>query len=446
MRKFAGALIEPSLVENLAPRLFGRVIAVEGPRLRIGGLGGVARLGDRLRIAEVRGTPVDAEVLGAHGEEIIAYAFGSTSGLAAHDRAALKRSASFARPCAGWMGRVLNWRGETADASSVPLGERRVPLDAPPPPAAFRRPVGERLRTGHAAFDTFLPLCRGQRVGVFAGSGVGKSTLLGDLAARVDADVCVYALIGERGREVRAVVNHAQDEGFLDRTVIVASTSDEPALAKREGARLAFAAAEYFKGEGKHVLLIFDSLTRYAEAHREIALARGEPPALHAFPPSTVGALAGLVERSGPGLGGEGDITGVFSILVAGSDMDEPVADMVRGLLDGHVVLDRAIAERGRFPAINIRRSISRSLPGAASPEENDLLLEARRILAAYENAELIIRSGLYVAGSDAETDRAIALWPALDQFIARSGALSAADWFSQLGSILRPSGSARRS
>jgi flagellum-specific ATP synthase len=441
MRVAIEGMLEPSLIDAVSPRLFGSVVAVEGQRLRIAGLGGFARLGDRLMIAAGRFSSVYAEVLGAEGREIIAYAFDSTSGISAGARADLKRAAAFARPSAAWLGHIVNWRGESEKAQPPAPGIRNMPLDARPPPAAVRRPIGERLSTGYAAFDTFLPICRGQRIGIFAGSGVGKSMLLTGLASQVNADVCVYALIGERGREVRALVDQARQHGFLDRTVIVASTSDEPSLAKREGARLAFAIAEYFRDEGKHALLIFDSLTRFAEAHREIALARGEPPSLYGFPPSTVGALAALVERSGPGAFEQGDITSIFSVLVAGSDMEEPVADMVRGLLDGHVVLDRGIAERGRFPAINIRRSVSRSLPTAANEDENALLLEARGLLAAYEDVELLVRSGLYAPGADARADRAISLWPELDAFVARSTKASTDDWFMELRRILGAAG-----
>lgn len=440
--------IPAALVEAIAPRVFGHVTAVEGPRMRVSGLRGFARIGDRLSIDAGQASPLYAEVIGAEQSDIIAFAFGSTIGVCAGARADLKKFAAVARPSADWLGHVVNWRGESSTGGVLAMGNRMAPIDGKPPAAARRRPLGERLKTGHAVFDTFLPICRGQRIGVFAGSGVGKSTLLAGLAKGVEADVCVYALIGERGREVQALVDHARRARFLDRTVVVASTSDESALAKREGARLAMAIAECFRNDGSHVLLIFDSLTRYAEAHREIALARGEPPSLHAYPPSTVSELASLLERSGPGEGEQGDITAIYSVLVAGSDMDEPVADMVRGLLDGHVVLDRAIAERGRFPAVNIRQSVSRSLPSAASAEENSLLIEARGLLAAYENAELLIRSGLYTPGTDPHTDRAIATWPALDDFSARTGDLTTVEWFNRLrqtldcakpGSPLRP-------
>lgn len=438
MTQAPATLVEPDLVSALAPRVFGAVIAVDGPKIRIGGLGGLVRLGDRLSIVRRSGDPLTAEVLGVDRDGALAYAFGSTDGVTAGDRADLVSASPSVRPGASWLGRIINWRGETVDGAALEPGERVLRLDASPPPAALRRPIGARIATGLAAFDTFLPICEGQRIGIFAGSGVGKTSLLGDLAAGVQADIGVVALIGERSREVRAFAEAMASTGVLDRTVIVASTSDESALARRESARLALTVAEYFKRDGKHVLLILDSLTRFAEAHREIALARGEPPSLHAYPPSTVGALAALVERAGPGVHGEGAVTAIFSVLVAGSDMEEPVADMVRGLLDGHVVLDRAIAERGRYPAINVRRSVSRSLPAAASEEEGALLLEARALFTAYENAELVVRAGLYHSGSDPLTDRAIKIWPQLDAFVARSGMSDPQESFTFLRNILR--------
>ncbi len=426
------------LVDACRPRWSGAISSVDGARLSISGLTGIARLGDRLVIERADDAAIDAEIIGFQGRSIIAYAFGAAIGVAAGDRAVLQREATTCRPCDDWLGSILDWRGRKIDGSFPGEGGVEMALDAPPPPAPARNRLGARINTQHAALDTFLPLCRGQRIGLFAGSGVGKSMLLGSLARLVDADVCVIALVGERGREVRAFVEETLGAKGLARAVVIASTSDEPALAKRQCARLAMTTAEYFRAEGRHVLLVFDSLTRYAEAHREIALAGGEPPSLHAFPPSTFQAIASLVERAGPGVSGEGDITAIFSVLVAGSDMEEPVADMVRGVLDGHVILDRAIAERGRFPAINIRRSVSRSLPRAASPEENALLLDARALLSAYEDAELIIQAGLYAPGADPKIDRAMKRWPALDQFLTRIGDDSPAEAFNRLRTILQ--------
>ena len=306
--------------------------------------------------------------------------------------------------------------------------------------------LGPRLATGQSALDTMLPLCRGQRMGVFAGSGVGKSMLMAGLARGVEADVVVVGLIGERGREVSEFARNMLGERAMARTVVIAATSDQTALVKRRAALLCLAVAEYFRDRGRHVLCLFDSVTRFAEAHREIALAAGEAPALRAFPPSTPQVISALCERAGPGEEGSrsGDITGIFTVLVSGSDMDEPVADMVRGTLDGHVVLDRAIAERGRFPAIDLRRSVSRSAPMAWSEREAALVARARGLIARYEEALPMIQAGLYSLGTDPEIDEAIALWPALDRFVGTSAeGQSDLESFARLSEILDSGGTA---
>lgn len=425
------------LAGEAAPRWRGRIEAIDGRRMIIAGLSSIAAVGDRLFIDRQGMDTLLAEIIGCEGPQAIAMAFGATVGLSVGDAALLERHASFAAPSRKWLGEILDWQARRADGESPGDGDTRLPLLAPPPRAALRRRLGERLTTGHCAFDTFVPICRGQRLGLFAGSGVGKSMLLGSLARTIDADVVIAALIGERGREVNAFVEESLTADARGRAVVIASTSDEPALVKRQSAQLAMTTAEYFRNEGLHVLLIFDSLTRYAEAHREIALAGGEPPSLRAFPPSTFQAIASLVERAGPGVAGQGDITAVFSVLVAGSDMDEPVADAVRGYLDGHIVLDRTIAERGRFPAIDIRRSVSRSLPRAASDAENALLAAGRSLLGAYEDAELIVRAGLYKAGVDPMIDKAVRIWPALDRFFAGSEPAGPEASFDRLRAIL---------
>ncbi|MBX2855671.1 MAG: FliI/YscN family ATPase, partial [Rhodobacteraceae bacterium] len=324
-------------------------------------------------------------------------------------------------PSMEWLGRVVDGFGRPVSGGAIAPGARPYPLRAGPPRALGRKRVGARLSSGHAAFDTLLPICEGQRVGLFAGSGVGKSRLLAALAQRMSADVVVIGLIGERGREVREFVEVTLGPEAMKRAVVVAATSDEPAPVKRRAAWLTLATAEYFRDQGKQVLLLFDSLTRFAEAHREVALTAGETASLAGFPPSTVSLIAGLAERAGPGedKSGFGDVTAVFTVLVAGSDMEEPVADMTRGVLDGHFILDRDIAERGRFPAIDVRRSVSRSLPEAASEVENALIARARALLARYEQAAPMIQIGLYKPGADAETDAAVRIWPALDAFFA---------------------------
>ena len=285
--------------------------------------------------------------------------------------------------------------------------------------------------------DTMLPICRGQRLGLFAGSGVGKSTFLGSLAGGMEADVIVIALVGERSREVNEFVRNILPAAIMSKTVVVAATASEPPGAKKRAAYCAMAAAEYFRDQGRNVLFLFDSITRFAEAHRETALLAGETPALNAFPPSTVRVIAELAERTGPGTDGKGDITAVYSVLVAGSDMEEPVADMIRGILDGHIILSREIAERGRYPAIDILRSVSRSLPHAATDEQNVLIRDARRMLALYEEVSPMLRANLYEPGKDAEADRAIGLFQALDGFAATRSKAGISDAFEQLRAVL---------
>jgi flagellum-specific ATP synthase len=280
-------------------------------------------------------------------------------------------------------------------------------------------------------------MVRGQRIGLFAGSGVGKSNLLARLASRVQADVVVIALIGERGRELRAFTDRVLGPAGMARSVVVAATSDQAPLIRRRCAWAAMAVAEHFRDQGLHVLLLADSITRFAEAHREVALAAGEDASLRGYPPSVAHAIMALAERAGPGPEGAGDITAVFSVLVPGSDMEEPVADILRGTLDGHVVLDRKIAERGRFPAIDLLRSVSRSLPDAASPEENALIAEARRLLGAYERAEMMVQAGLYAAGSDPLVDAAIKAWPDLDAFLSEDEPGDTSDSFRHLAECL---------
>ena len=313
------------------------------------------------------------------------------------------------------------------------------PLRTEAPAAASRRRLGARLSTGVAVFDTLLPLVRGQRIGLFAGSGVGKSSLLAKFARGVDADVVVIALIGERGRELREFTERVLGPQGMARSVVITATSDQSALTRRRCAWAAMAVAEHFRDQGLHVLFLADSVTRFAEAHREVALAAGEPAALRGYPPSLTQAIMALRERAGPGPEGAGDITAVFSVLVAGSDMDEPVADILRGVLDGHVVMDRKIAERGRYPAIDLLRSVSRSLPEAADATENLQIAEARRLLGAWDRAELMIQAGLYANGSDPVVDAAIRVFPALDAFLgedAPEGGIPAS--FARLGAILR--------
>ncbi len=420
--------------ETLSPiKVWGRISAIDGGVMRVKGLNGFARIGDEIALAP--NGKAAGEIIAVDGDESLIMPNIPLTGIATGARAYIKKDHGV-RPCIGWLGRVLNCNGQDFAGGATPQGEEERSLVAQPPSPSERRRLGARVDSGLAVFDTFLPLCKGQRVGLFAGSGVGKSSLLAALAKGVDADIVVVALIGERSREVREFVEETLGEEGMKRSVVIAATCDDPAPSKRRAALLALTTAEYFRDQGLHVLLLFDSITRFADAHREIALTSGETPSLRAYPPSTTRAISALAERAGAGGGAMGDITAVFSVLVAGSDMEEPVADMVRGILDGHVVLDRAIAERGRFPAIDVRRSVSRSLPKAASEEENALLAAGRRLIAAYEEAAPMIQTGLYAAGSDPIIDQAIRLWPSLDSFVSANSA-SCTESYEMLDAIL---------
>jgi flagellum-specific ATP synthase len=408
-----------SVVDRLRPvRVYGSVAATGAGYLTLDGLAQDARLGDWVSVRRHDGGILNAEILRLQDGGVVALPDGPSDGVALGDGAELLGPRALC-PDDSWLGRVIDPYGQPLDDQPLAQGPVARDLRAPAPAPARRGRLGARLATGMAVFDTLLPLVTGQRIGLFAGSGVGKSMLLGKFARGLQADVVVIALVGERGRELREFVEDVLGEAGLARSVIVTATSDQPALTRRRCAAAAMCVAEHFRDQGRHVLYLADSITRMAEAHREVALAGGEEPSLRGFPPSTTHQIMALAERAGPGLDGVGAITAVFTVLVAGSDMDEPVADIVRGVMDGHVVLDRTIAERGRFPAIDLLRSVSRSLPRAATPEENARIAEARRILGAYDRAEMMIQAGLYDAGSDPLIDRAIRVWPALDAFIA---------------------------
>ena len=409
----------------------GRVTRAEGSTLHVSGLGNTAHIGDRALLSGQNGLRLSGEVVQLNGDGLVLLPDGEMDGVAIGDRVILQGGAVIA-PHDGWIGRIVDPDGKALDGRPLHQGNVMRPLRGKPPLAALRRALGGRMNTGLAALNTVLPIVQGQRVGLFAGSGVGKSSLMGTLARSMQADVVVIALI----------------EG-LARSVVVAATSDQSALLRRRCAWTAMAVAEHFRDQGKSVLFVADSITRFAEAHREVSVAAGEAPVLRGHPPSTAHLIMSLCERAGPGQGDQGDITGVFSVLVAGSDMDEPIADILRGVLDGHIVLDRTIAERGRFPAIDVLRSVSRSLPAAASDSENESLAQVRRALSVYDRNAMMISAGLYTHGSDPEIDHAIRLWPELETFLAKSEPQGVANSFAQLNLILRrasagPKGPAR--
>lgn len=418
----------------------GRVARIGRGTIKVSGLSHVAAQGDMVEI----GTPGHAarrgEVLNLAQDLVTILPDGDIEGLSIGAAVTLLGSSQIA-PDDSWIGRVIDPMGKALDGRPILRGAASRASRGVPMNPTERRVLGARLETGLAVFNTLLPIVRGQRIGLFAGSGVGKSTLLAKLARGVHSDAVVIALIGERGREVREFVERVLGAEGMKRAVVVAATSDQSPLVRRRCGWTAMAVAEHFRDQGKHVLFLADSVTRFAEAHREIALASGEGGSLRGFPPSTAHQITALCERAGPGVGTAGDITAVFSVLVAASDMDEPVADILRGVLDGHVVLDRKIAERGRFPAIDLLRSVSRALPGAASEAENTLISAARQRLGAYDRSEMMIQAGLYMSGTDPGLDAAIESWPKLDAFLAEDEWEDARASFRRLAECLKTGG-----
>jgi flagellum-specific ATP synthase len=414
-------------VERLDPLVVsGRVAAVNGllieARCRLTRLA----IGARAEIERRTAPPLPAEVVGFREDRALLMPFGPVEGIAPGAEIRIAAEGASVRPTMAWRGRVIDAFGEPIDGKGpLPQGPAAYPLRALPPAAHTRGRVGDRVDLGVRAMNAFATCCTGQRLGVFSGSGVGKSVLLSMLAREAACDVVVVGLIGERGREVREFIEETLGEEGLKRAVLVVATSDEPALKRRQAAYMTMAVAEYLRDQDQDVLCLMDSVTRFAMAQREIGLAAGEPPTSKGYTPTVFGELPKLLERAGPGPirpdGSEaGAITGLFTVLVDGDDHNEPIADAVRGILDGHIVMDRAIAERGRFPPINVLKSISRTMPGCQRPFEREIVAKARQTLAAYADMEQLIRIGAYRMGSDALIDRAIRLNPALESFLAQ--------------------------
>jgi len=414
-------------VERIDPlTVFGRVAAVNG--LLIEARGGLTRLsiGARADIERRALPPLPAEVVGFRDTRALLMPFGPLEGVAPGAEIRIAHEGDVVRPTLAWRGRIVNAFGKPIDGKGpLPQGPAAYPLRAPPPAAHARGRVGARLDLGVRAMDVFTTCCRGQRLGVFAGSGVGKSVLLSMLAREASCDAVVVGLIGERGREVREFIEETLGPEGVKRAIVVVATSDEPALTRRQAAYMTLALAEFLRDQDQEVLCLMDSVTRFAMAQREIGLAAGEPPTTKGYTPTVFTELPKLLERAGPGPvrpdGTQaGPITGLFTVLVDGDDHNEPIADAVRGILDGHIVMDRAIAERGRFPAIDVLKSISRTLPGCQTPPERDLTRRARQALSAFHNMEELIRIGAYRAGSDPSVDRAIALNGPLEAFLSQ--------------------------
>ncbi len=390
----------------------GGVVTQASPSLfRVGGLNRLAAVGDRVALEDKSMTQGEIIQIDETGALVKPYGAAAPPAIGTE---AFRIGAKTIAPCAAWRGRVLNALCEPIDgAGPLPRGARVAPVDALPPPALQRARIDKPLRTGVRAIDIFAPLCFGQRIGVFAGSGVGKSTLLGMLARASGFDAVVVGLIGERGREVREFLEDSLRDKRAE-TVTVVATGDESALMRRLAARTAVAIAEWFRDEGASVLLIVDSITRYAQAVREIAISAGEPPVARGYPPNVFADLPQLLERAGPGPLGAGAVTGLFAVLVDGDDHNDPVADAIRGTLDGHIVLDRAIAAQGRYPAIDILGSLSRLSHLAWAGQEASVAQRLRAMAARFEETRDLRAMGGYQPGMDKDLDAAVALVPSL--------------------------------
>ncbi|HEX4173499.1 MAG TPA: flagellar protein export ATPase FliI [Acetobacteraceae bacterium] len=441
-------------LRDIAPlALQGHVTGLSGLIVDVDGLGAHVSVGDRLVLSARDGHSIPAEVVGfRHGlAQVMPY--GTLSGLGPGSsarfniRAAVGSNGGMLAVSDGWLGRVLDPLGRPIDnRGPLPAGTCPRSVRAAPPDATARARLGPRLDLGVRALNCFATCRQGQRLGLFAGSGVGKSSLLAMLAKHTACDVAVLALVGERGREVREFLEDDLGEAGLGRSVVVVATSDSSPLLRRQAAHAAMTVAEHFRDQGKSVLLLMDSVTRFCLAMREIGLAAGEPPATRGYPPSVFAELPRLLERAGPGLdqaqGPVGHITALFTVLVEGDDHNEPVADAVRGILDGHVVLDRRIAEGGRYPAIDVLRSLSRAVPGCNAPDENDLARRARALLALYADMADMVRLGAYRAGSDPAVDEAVTLAPQIEAMLrqARNEPTNIEDSFAALAAALQRS------
>jgi flagellum-specific ATP synthase len=423
-----------------------KVTAVSGLGIDIQGLAGLVSVGDRIHLYPKIGMPVLAEVVSCMTGFCRVLAYQSFSGLGLSSLAAttLPPISSGLAVHPSWLGRVVDPLGRPLDRRGpLTSGPAVLSTRRRPPGATTRARLGGRIDLGVTSLNLFTTCRQGQRLGIFAGSGVGKSTLMGMLASHTACDVAVIALVGERGREVREFIEDELTAAGLERAVVVVATSDTAPPLRREAALTAMAIAEYFRDLGENVLFMMDSITRYCIALREIAISAGEVPAMRGYPTSVFSELPQFLERAGPGIesnGGVGYITGLFSVLVEGDDMNEPVADSIRGILDGHVVLDRRIAERGRYPAVDVLRSLSRAVPGCNTPRENDLVSRARGILSAFDDVHDLIRLGAYRAGADPVVDEAIELAPRIEALLKqdKKATGSIEGGFAALGEILK--------
>lgn len=399
----------------------GKVYAIQGVSIKAKGLAGFAEIGTKCKIESSKKT-VLAEVVGFDNEIAILSPFDSLDGINPGCEIRIVQDSMSFYPADTWLGRIVNCHGEAIDSKGpMAKGEVAYNLRNSPPQSSARQRVGNKIDMGVKAVNLFVPCCKGQRLGVFAGSGVGKSVLISMFTKYADADVKVIGLIGERGKEVQEFIqDYLGDEGMKN-AILVVSTSDESALARRQAAYLVTLISEYFRDQGKNVLMMFDSVTRFAMAQREIGLSAGEPPTTKGYTPSVFSELPKLLERSGPGVEGSGNITALYTVLVEGDDTNEPISDAVRSILDGHIHLDRKIADRGRFPAVNIMKSISRMVPGCNTEEENFIISKTKEYMAIYEDMEDMIKIGAYSKGVDEKIDRSIVLKDEIERLLSQT-------------------------
>lgn len=424
--------------------VFGRVKTVQGLLMEIVGPVRELRVGGRVSIETTNGGTLQSEIIGFRDGHALCLPFGPLTGVRLGCRAVFHSHDGAAYPDASWLGRVINANAEPIDGKGpLARGTQSYPLRQVPLPAHERARVGAPLDLGVRSLNTFTTVCEGQRMGIFAGSGVGKSVLMSMMARNAAADVAIIGLIGERGREVQEFVTDYLGEVGIRHAIVIVATSDEAALMRRQAAYLTLTLCEYFRDQGKRVLCMMDSLTRFAQSQREIGLAIGEPPTAKGYPPTAFAELPRLLERAGPGLMNSGTVTGLFTVLVEGDDHNEPVADAVRGILDGHIVMERQIAERGRYPAVNVLRSISRTMPQCVPDKVRPLLQKARELMSVFSDMEELIRLGAYRKGSDPKVDRAISINPALEAFLSqqREERTSIADGYVMLEAIVEKAG-----
>jgi flagellum-specific ATP synthase len=399
----------PPPVEGQLTRMIGLTLEASGCQ---------AAVGDRCDVLAADGARLEAEVVGFSGERLFLMPTGDLHGLKPNARVIPRSGAETAHVGYGLLGRVIDGAGQPLDDLGPLECDDRVRLTGVPINPLRRQPIAEPLDVGVRTINSLLTVGRGQRIGLFAGSGVGKSVLLGMMARYTSAQVIVVGLIGERGREVKEFVERILGPEGLQRSVVVATPADHPPLMRLHGAWRATAIAEYFRDQGNSVLLIMDSLTRFAQAQREIGLAIGEAPATKGYPPSVFARLPQLVERAGNGSKGSGSITAFYTVLTEGDDQQDPIADAARAILDGHIVLSRRIAESGHYPAIDVEASISRVMQEIVPPAHADAARRFRQALSTYQQNRDLIAIGAYQRGSDPRVDAAIALWPSMQQFM----------------------------